>query len=102
MIRVRSVTSETSVFSQQEGTVTPPVSYAGQSWFDSRCCDHAGAARVAEHLFRNQDLESSTLSTGSIAGDPFVIGSACCAGRGSFSDLEVAGSTPAAWCEHQA
>jgi hypothetical protein len=28
---------------QQEGTATPPVSYAGQSWFDSRCCDSAGA-----------------------------------------------------------
>jgi hypothetical protein len=72
---------------QQEGTATLTVSYAVRSWFDSRCCDRAGAARVAERLFRTQGLESSTLSTGSIAGDLFVIGSACCAGWGSFGSV---------------
>jgi hypothetical protein len=97
-VRIRSVTLGTSVLSQQEGTATLTVSYAVRSWFDSRCCDHAGAARVAERLPRNQESESSTLSTGpSALAISSLSGSACCAGRGSSTvNGKVAGSSPVA------
>ncbi len=78
---------------QQAGTVTSPASYAGPSWFDSRCCDYAGVARVAGHLPCKQAIESSTLSAGSIGSFGSMLRSACwrslhrsacCAGWGYF------------------